>query len=92
MKNKFHIILPLAVGLVVLATAVYLHNNAAAPKPSDIEPIKATGNVDDAVNALNQGAAVEDSIMSESDSDLDLAKTDANDAQKVIGAYDVNSF
>ncbi len=92
MKNKLHVILPLAVGLAILAAAIYLHNNAAAPKPSDIEPIKATGNVDDAVNALNQGAAVEDSIMSESDNDLNYTKADAADAQNVTGAYDGNTF
>ncbi len=92
MNARLKLVAPIAIILVVLAAAVAIKNNTAEPKPSDIEPISATGNVDDASNALKQGVAAEDSIMSESDSDLDIIQADTKDAVDVLGAYNDNSF
>lgn len=91
MNDWRKVLAPLAVVLVVVAGVIAYNNNASLPR-DEVEPLPASGKVQDAANLLTQEAAAEEAIMAETDSDLDELEADSNDAQETTGAYDENAL
>lgn len=92
MRAKLKVLIPIAIGLAVIAAVIAYNNKVTAPKTGDVEPVAATGNAEDAAELLIQDAAAEDAIMAEADQDLDILEQDSADSSDLSGAYDESAL
>lgn len=92
MRSTLKILIPVAFGLAVVAAVIAFDNKVSSPKSADVDPVQATGNVEDTAQLLLQDDAAEAAIMSEADKDVDVLDEDAADAANVSGAYDENAL
>lgn len=92
MRAKLKILIPIAVALAVVAAVIAYNNKVTAPRTGDVDPVPATGNVEDTADLLFQDAAAEDAIVSEAEEDLDILEQDSADTADLSEAYDDGSL
>lgn len=108
MESKRKIIIGVVIAALIAILIIYMQIGAKTPQPqqpsiqkppaasekkiSEVAPPTATGNVDDAIDALLQDSLVESMASEEENSDANLLSADAQAISDFGQSYDASEF
>lgn len=98
MTNKWKIFVPVGiVALAIIAVVIYSQIGKEAPQYAteegvEVVTVPATGNVDDAINALLQEASADQAMFSQEEDDASLLFTDSQAISDFGQSYNESEF